>query len=274
MLQMELVDRTAKKTTKVAISANGAFRAAPEWSPDGTRVAFVDGTRLRVVDPDTGEDALPVALKLGDSIPTLAWSPDGKTLAVGHGYLYHNAVSFIDAKSGKVRPTSLVDDGSPIRSLAWSERSDLLVCDARSPRLLDREGRAIFTAGSAVQVRFSALSPGSNEKTWQIMAVIGGAWAPLVTSGPEVNMPMPSFWAPRENQVAKVSTAGTWVAYQLDDRRVAVQRFGENPVEHTGTQVVDEIVSSGQGNWVLVRRSTAFTAIPVAPIRTAVTIGE
>jgi len=63
---------------------NGLTAASPgwalEWSPDGTRIAYVDGDSVYVVDADGGEPSL-----LADSfeeIIEIAWSPDGTHILV------------------------------------------------------------------------------------------------------------------------------------------------------------------------------------------------
>ena len=60
-----------------------AGAAAPSWSPDGTRVAFVRGGQLltRLTD-GSGEQPLPVD---GTGVRDVAWSPDGELLALWVG---------------------------------------------------------------------------------------------------------------------------------------------------------------------------------------------
>jgi Tol biopolymer transport system component len=55
----------------------------PAWSPDGSRIAFYedDNTHISTVAPD-GSDRETLTLWGGGG---LAWSPDGKQLAVGGG---------------------------------------------------------------------------------------------------------------------------------------------------------------------------------------------
>jgi hypothetical protein len=51
----------------------------PAWSPDGTKLAFSDGSRIIVSNPD-GSSATPI-LDWGASVEGLTWSPDGGKLA-------------------------------------------------------------------------------------------------------------------------------------------------------------------------------------------------
>ncbi|MEZ4503430.1 MAG: hypothetical protein R3C39_12455 [Dehalococcoidia bacterium] len=67
----------------------------PRWSPDGSRVAFVQaslllrlegdwGDDIFVVDPDTGEQrVLRPHLRAGEQISGMDWTPDGERIVVG-----------------------------------------------------------------------------------------------------------------------------------------------------------------------------------------------
>ena len=46
----------------------------PEWSPDGTRIAFYDGEGLRLIDPD-GTDLTKLEVTGGRPTGVVAWQP-------------------------------------------------------------------------------------------------------------------------------------------------------------------------------------------------------
>jgi Tol biopolymer transport system component len=69
-------------------AADGDRAAAPVWSPDGSRIAFLqtdwettfkDGpTDIRVIDPTGGSSTLILTIADGETIGSkMTWSPDG-----------------------------------------------------------------------------------------------------------------------------------------------------------------------------------------------------
>jgi WD40 repeat protein len=94
----------------LAFSANGSVLAA-----------FNGNDRLALIDPKTGKETKRLRwrgrLGTADSIHALAFSPDGKTLAVGSGSENGGSIRFYDMPSGRERGGM----GSPwVRDLAYS----------------------------------------------------------------------------------------------------------------------------------------------------------
>jgi hypothetical protein len=99
------------------------------WSPDGTRIAFVDGISLWVRNADgSGTATLVTGGQAGDSqgyIESLTWSPDGLRLAFvkrtprtsGSGPDYQNNVFVVPAAGGSSAQLTTVDNASGV---AWS----------------------------------------------------------------------------------------------------------------------------------------------------------
>lgn len=81
----------------------------PMWSPDGHWVAFErqtpDKNALVVIDPETGAERVLSSSPSDDAgnldVPQ-SWSPDGKTLAVAHGY--DEVLWLIEVEGGPARP--------------------------------------------------------------------------------------------------------------------------------------------------------------------------
>ena len=70
---------------RIALPAGAALRPCPEWSPDGTQVAFfTGGPELWVVDVVSGATtAIPISKAYTkDHRGDLEWSPDGSSIAV------------------------------------------------------------------------------------------------------------------------------------------------------------------------------------------------
>ena len=102
-----------------------APQVAVAWSPDGLRVAVVDGQNrvaVRQADdprlPRTGEALWDPA----DQILTAAWSPNGRQLAFG---TEHGSVLLVDDDLA-APPTERLLDGPPIIQVEWSPSGQAL----------------------------------------------------------------------------------------------------------------------------------------------------
>ena len=86
-----VLDVDTGQVRQLTHTPQGTFEAAPAWSPDGARIAFVRTTRrsqfdgtasLHVMDRDgTHERRLPTYELFSDSPYSVAWSPDGQSIA-------------------------------------------------------------------------------------------------------------------------------------------------------------------------------------------------
>jgi hypothetical protein len=150
-----------------SLARHGAIRAA-DWSPDGFRIAYLTGTSLRVVAGDgTGDTQLrravaPVApawkpqaphllafaprarvvdvvatdvhglvwrRQLPRAVRALAWSPDGRILAVAS----RQRLTLMDGSSGRVRAILPSPRGFRLGSIAFAHASARLAIVLHAP---------------------------------------------------------------------------------------------------------------------------------------------
>lgn len=269
---MEVADRGSKKVVKISISSNGALRSAPEWSRDGKLLAFVDAETLHLFEWGKEKPTKAAQLSRGTHKTILSWSPDGSTLAVQHGTFGAYDISLYNVKTKKLVASDLQDLSGPASHLAWSADSKKLLVGTSAPALLDAKGRLVFQAGRDIRVKHSFLDSRPGSPLWSIKGASEGAWPEVGTSVPTPRHESGSFWSLREDQMAVIAPQGAWIAYQVNDRTLALQIKGQSSKEISEPQILDSLQVSGGGRWLLCRRSTTFTAIPVGMSRERIKI--
>jgi dipeptidyl aminopeptidase/acylaminoacyl peptidase len=142
----------------------GTFDHSPSWSPDASRIAFVSGTDIVVMDASTGP---PLNLTNTPSLEYApAWSPDGNRIAFLSDRDGQAAMYLMNTNgSGVVRVTTAVRSDSRSR-LTWSPDSTLIGFDCE----VDAGNEDICVIGAAGSgFRRLTLGPGRD---------INPAWSP------------------------------------------------------------------------------------------------
>jgi Tol biopolymer transport system component len=138
-----LFSRAADETSALlAVPSSGgrprelfADALAGDYSPDGTRIAFVrqrpgegDVESIVMMGTSSGGEARELARLGGRALHPPRWSPDGRAIAVTASSLgvgERASVALVDTASGTVRRLAL--DGSSPRGLAWVGAERLVV---------------------------------------------------------------------------------------------------------------------------------------------------
>jgi WD40 repeat protein len=158
----------------------GAF-AVPDLAfvPDGSRIVSVDGGVIRVREVATGR--LVYSLRAGESVPAIAVSPDGRSVAASRR---PGALQLWDLESGELIWEQAVNPDSTAWTLAFNPAGDLLasgwrdgslcwldpqqpegaVCQPAHTRpvgvvLFSPDGRSMLSGGYDGWLRFWAASP-------------------------------------------------------------------------------------------------------------------
>jgi dipeptidyl aminopeptidase/acylaminoacyl peptidase len=138
--QLAAIDPNAKGAIRWSLARSGLVHAA-RWSPEGYRIAYLNGRELRVVAGDgTGDGGLRRAV--GATPP--AWRP-----TADHELAFATVdgrIELVQTDSAKTRWRTV--PGEVPTRLVWSEDGErLLVLGERSLRVLDAEGRKLWSIG-------------------------------------------------------------------------------------------------------------------------------
>jgi hypothetical protein len=138
--EIAAVDPSDKGAIRWSLARDSMVRGG-RWSPDGFRVAYLNGRELRVVAGDGTNDGV-VRQQVGPTPP--AWRPEAD---------HELAFSTVDGRiellnTDTAKTTWRTVPGEPATQLVWSEDGQrLLVLADRSLRVLDANGRKLHAIG-------------------------------------------------------------------------------------------------------------------------------
>jgi Tol biopolymer transport system component/serine/threonine protein kinase len=131
----------------------------PQWSPDGSRIAFQAGGSIHVVPAQGGAPHLMIApSKAGSWVADPAWSPDGRSIA----YIENWSMYVRPADGGAPR---LISERPAAHSLAWSP-------DGK--RIAFVSGNPVFVSGESPWGSSTNLGNVAPSSVW-VVAARGGA---------------------------------------------------------------------------------------------------
>jgi Tol biopolymer transport system component len=210
----------ARGNTLVALEPNGRVHwtlarsgvvAAPGWSYDGFRIAYLAGHGLRIVNGDGTGDRELTPNAVGAGLPAFAWRPGTHELAYKNA---RNELLLVDVDRSRIlwrRRTAGVEQ------LQWSlDGQRLLVSSGRS-LVLDPAGRSIAALAAGLQLP-AAFAPRGHALA--VVTSAQGRSTVAVRSGPGYGRRRPLFSGPGTFGGIAWSPDGRWL---LVDWRTADQ---------------------------------------------------
>jgi WD40 repeat protein len=221
----------------MSLRIDGEGRSAA-FSPNGVRLAAVDGTDVRVWDAETGKE-LQRFTASGTNLTRVAYSPDGTRLAVAG---LDRQVTIWEARTG----------GQPLSAAASTASGRLLIT------LAGHLAPIADLAFSPDSLRLSSAAEDGTTKVWD-----------LTPAHEVVALPYPDWPGPFASQVPPLSlnrivydAGGTRLAVGLQDGRVQlwdaglqVQRLGGYQAEKAGVAIAfspdGRLLATGGGDGVI-----------------------
>jgi Tol biopolymer transport system component/DNA-binding winged helix-turn-helix (wHTH) protein len=257
--------KPGKKDSRILVTGSGGFNSAPEFSPDGKRLAFLSDRlgRMEVwICNRDGSDLIELT-KLGGakSAGPPRWSPDGQRIAFNSALGEHSVIFVMKAEGGLAR--QLTRDASDNVNASWSRDGKWIYftsnrsgqwqiwkmpSEGGDPLQLTKQGgfRAFESADGKI-VYYAKTS--SDPDIWRVPAT-GGQESPvsprihlhqwrdwaLVDNGilffRERSAPHPvlsffDFAIARANDVATFEKPGDWISASADGKFVLYGQFDQ-----------------------------------------------
>jgi dipeptidyl aminopeptidase/acylaminoacyl peptidase len=169
---------------------------SPSFSPDGSRLLFVDKKRILTVAASGDGDAQPLLIDQG-TVDSLTWAPDGKRLAFVSHRGSHSLIGvydFVDQTIVWLSP-SLDYDSSPAFSPDGARIAFVHVAEKAPPEYFSqRSGRpwSIWTAD---------VKTGQGRRVWIADAGPGSVFHPTISANNDVPSATNLFWTNHDDLV-------------------------------------------------------------------------
>jgi dipeptidyl aminopeptidase/acylaminoacyl peptidase len=176
-------DGAAPKEVFLVAASGGAPRKlgvghSPSFSPDGTRLVFIDKGRILSTAPAEGSAVIPVIVDQG-RIASITFSPDGKKLAFVSGRKQHALIGVYDfaAKTLAWLSPSLDQDSSPIFSADGSKVAFIRVPSEKGLVFISRR------AGEPWSIWVADAANGEGRRAWISDPGAGSAFHSTLSPG-------------------------------------------------------------------------------------------
>lgn len=169
---------------------------SPSFSPDGSRLLFVDRKRILTVAASGDGDAQPLLIDQG-TVDSLTWAPDGKRLAFVSHRGSHSLIGVYDFAHQTIvwLSPSLDYDSSPVFSPDGARIAFVHVAEKAPPEYFSqRSGRpwSIWTAD---------VKTGQGRRVWIADAGPGSVFHPTISANNDVPSATNLFWTNHDDLV-------------------------------------------------------------------------
>ena len=148
---------------------------APAFSPDGSRLVFIDKDRIWTVSP-TGSEPQPLVID-GGQIASLTFSTDGRRLAFVSARSRHALIGVYDFASQRIvwMAASLDQDSSPVFSPTGSQVAFIRVPSQSAPEFLSRR------SGEPWSIWVADAASGQAKRVWKAEGGAGSVFHPTLS---------------------------------------------------------------------------------------------
>src|SRR5215475_7409312 len=172
----------------------------PSFSPDGSRLLFVDKKRILTVAASGDGDAQPLLIDQG-TVDSLTWAPDGKRLAFVSHRGSHSLIGvydFVDQTIVWLSP-SLDNDSSPVFSPDGARIAFIHVLAEKTPA-----GFFSRRSGRPWSIWIADVKTGQGRRVWIADAGAGSVFHPTRSATndvPDLNSTTNLFWTNHDDLV-------------------------------------------------------------------------
>jgi dipeptidyl aminopeptidase/acylaminoacyl peptidase len=201
---------------------------SPSFSPDGSRLLFVDKKRILTVAASGDGDAQPLLIDQG-TVNSLTWAPDGKRLAFVSHRGSHSLIGVYDFADQTIvwLSPSLDYDSSPAFSPDGTRIAFIHVLAENTPDYLSRR------SGRPWSIWTADVKTGQGRRVWIADAGPGSVFHPMISANLDTPSTTNLFWTNLDDLVFPWEKSGWQHLYAVSARGGAARALTAGKFEVT-----------------------------------------